>query len=83
MTFRSIHEHRGRWLVQLLCEALKVSSAGYYAWRQRPICQRCQALMAQIQAIHLDSKARYGSPRMSVGLLIPDSWAAVCWMPPV
>jgi putative transposase len=36
MTFRFIEDHRQHWPVRLLCETLEVSTAGYYAWRQRP-----------------------------------------------
>ncbi len=36
MTFRFIDTNREHWPVRLLCETLEVSTAGYYAWRQRP-----------------------------------------------
>ena len=36
MTFRFIESHRAQWPVRLLCAALEVSPAGYYAWRGRP-----------------------------------------------
>jgi hypothetical protein len=31
VTFRFIEEHRHQWPVRLLCDALEVSPAGYYA----------------------------------------------------
>ena len=40
MTFRFITEHREQWPVRLLCDALDVSPAGYYAWRDRPASSR-------------------------------------------
>ena len=49
-----------------ICDALDVSPAGYYAWRDRPASARQQeqdALLVQIRAIHAEFKARYGSPR--------------------
>jgi len=71
MTFRFIHEHRRRWPLRVLCAALQVSTTGYYAWRQRspsPRRRRQEALTAQIRAIHLETKARYGSPRIHAEL---------------
>ena len=71
MTFRFIDEHKGRWPVRSLCQALEVSPAGYYAWRKRPAGpqeQRRGALVAAIRAIHAEAKARYGSPRIHAEL---------------
>jgi transposase InsO family protein len=71
MTFRFIEGHRGRWPVRLLCEALEVSPAGYYAWRGRPASarrERREALVVEIRAIHAEVKGRYGSPRVHAEL---------------
>jgi hypothetical protein len=71
VTFRFIEEHRGQWPVRLLCETLEVSTAGYYAWRERPASVRAQrrdALVVEIRAIHAEVKARYGSPRIHAEL---------------
>jgi putative transposase len=71
MTFRFIDEHCQDWPVRLLCETLDVSTAGYYAWRQRPTSARAQrrdALVVEIRAIHAEVKARYGSPRIHAEL---------------
>src|SRR5262245_9423704 len=67
MTYRFIDRHQDRWPVRLLCEALGVCPAGYYAWRQRPPSaqqQRHDTLLVEIRAIHAEVKARYGSPRI-------------------
>ena len=72
MTFRFIDQHQDRWPIRLLCQALEVSPAGYYAWRQRPRSgqgQRRQALVVVIQAIHAEVKSRYGSPRIHAELV--------------
>ena len=71
MTFRFIEDNREHWPVRLLCETPEVSSAGYYAWRQRPTSpreQRRHALVVEIRAIHAEVKARYGSPRVHAEL---------------
>jgi len=72
VTFRFIDQHKGRWPVRLLCQALEVSPAGYYAWRQRPRSarrQRRDALLVEVRAIHAEVKARYGSPRIHAELV--------------
>ena len=71
MIFCFIDEHRDRWPVRLLCAALGVSAAGYYAWRDRPASARQQrqgALLVAIRAIHAEFHARYGSPRVHAEL---------------
>ena len=72
MTFRFIEGHRQQWPVRLLCEALEVSPAGYYAWRDRPTSaqeQRRATLLVEIRAVHAEFKARSGSPRIHAELL--------------
>jgi len=72
VTFRFIDEHKRQWPVRVLCDALGVSPAGYYAWRGRPASarrQRQEALLVEIRAIHAEFKARYGSPRIHAELV--------------
>jgi putative transposase len=72
MTFRFIEEYKDHWPIRLLCETLEVSPAGYYAWRQRPRSaqeQRQDTLLVEMRAIHVEFKARYGSPRMHAELV--------------
>jgi putative transposase len=48
-----------------MLRALKVSAAGYYAWRTRPESRRTKAnraLLVEIRAIHAESRQTYGSP---------------------
>ena len=65
--FGFIDEHREQWPVRVLCAALDVSPAGYYAWRDRPASarqQRRDTLLVEVRAIHAEFQARYGSPRV-------------------
>jgi transposase InsO family protein len=72
MTYSFIDAHRGSWPVAVMCDTLDVSTAGYYAWRDRPTSlrqQRQEALTAQVRVIHAEVKARYGSPRVHAELV--------------
>ena len=55
----------------VLCRALAVSRAGFYAWATRPVPARVQAdrsLAVEIAAIHAESRRCYGSPRVHAEL---------------
>src|ERR1017187_7857306 len=59
--------------IRSLCEALEVSSSGYYDWRHRqaqpsPRAQENARLTQQIVQIHQASRQTYGSPRIQVAL---------------
>jgi putative transposase len=72
MIFRFIEAHRDCWPVCLMCATLDVSTAGYYAWRQRPVSpsqQRRDSLLVEIRAVHVEFKGRYGSPRIHAELV--------------
>ena len=72
MTFAFIDDHQGRWPVRLMCETLEVSTAGYYAWRERPPSfseQRRDALVVLIRSVHSEVRACYGSPRIHAELV--------------
>jgi len=56
-----------------LCQALEVSSSGYYDWEQRRASPAARALedqklRADIMRIHQDSRESYGSPRVQMEL---------------
>lgn len=54
-----------------MCRVLGVSASGYYAWRQRRPSARQQAneaMVERIRAIHAESEATYGSPRVHAEL---------------
>ena len=72
MTFSFIEQHKGRWPVTLMCQALSVSTSGFYAWLSRPTSEqelRREALLAEIRAVHLEFKRRNGSPRIHKELI--------------
>ena len=65
MRYRAIQEHDRRFPIRLMCRALAVSAAGYYAWRDRPESRRSvrnRALLSAIRVIHRESRETYGSP---------------------
>lgn len=61
---------RGGHDLLLLCETLGVSRSGYYAWAKRRSVrtQANERLLGQIQTIHAQSRATYGSPRVTQSL---------------
>ena len=62
-----MEEHRETFPVVRLCQVLKVSPSGYYAWRKRPMSARERAnrqLVERIRAVHSESLETYGSPRV-------------------
>ncbi len=71
MRFRFIEDHRPDYPVRIMCGALDVSPAGYYAWRSRPESRRSAAnrdLLDHITQVHRDTGGRYGSPRIHIEL---------------
>jgi putative transposase len=69
--YQFVEGHRDRWPVRLMCQVLGVSTGGYYGWRRPPgpRQQRRAALVVAIKAVHAESKARYGSPRVHAELV--------------
>jgi transposase InsO family protein len=65
MRYHAIQEQDRRYPIRLMCRALAVSAAGYYAWRLRPESLRsiqARALLSTIRVIHQESRETYGSP---------------------
>lgn len=57
--------------MRTMCRLYDVSPAGYYAWRRRPVSGRGiedARLVAEIRAVHQDSRQTYGSPRVHAAL---------------
>jgi putative transposase len=72
MRYRAIQEHDRRYPIRLMCRALAVSAAGYYAWRSRPESTRSanpRTLLSAIRVIHQESRETYGSPSIWDALL--------------
>lgn len=68
MKYRAIQEHVRRFPIRLMCRALAVSAAGYYAWTTRPESRRGQrnrGLLVEIRTLHAQSRRSYGSPRIT------------------
>lgn len=71
MKFAFIAAEKARFPVQVLCDVLGVTRAGFYAARGRPPAARTrtdQRLAIAIAAIHADSRRCYGSPRVHAEL---------------
>jgi transposase InsO family protein len=71
MKYRFIEEHREACKIKSMCEVMKVSRSGYYAWerRQPSLRQRGnEELLRQIREIHHQSRSLYGSPRITAEL---------------
>jgi putative transposase len=65
--FSWIKEHREEFDVRVMCQALGVSRAGYYVWRNRPESSRYKAnkvLDKEITKVFVKSRETYGSPRV-------------------
>ena len=71
MTCRFIDAERRNHGIATMCRALRVSRSGFYAWCSRGICERAASdlvLAAKVAAIHADSDATYGTPRVHAEL---------------
>ena len=71
MKFAYVEAEKARFPVSVLCKVLRVSRAGFYAWRARPLARRKQQdteLGEAIAAIHQASRRTYGSPRVHAEL---------------
>ena len=67
MKYAFIREHESQFEVGLMCQMLKVSRSGYYAFCNRKPSGRQQAnqsLDAEIKEIYRDHRGRYGAPRI-------------------
>jgi len=66
-----IKKHSNTFAIKLMCRVLAVSTAGFYAWRNRPLSTRAQAtekLDEKIKQLFAIEKGRSGSPRIKKSL---------------
>jgi putative transposase len=71
VSYAFIEDNRQRWPVSWMCDALGVSTSGYYSWLERdpsPQEQRRELLAVEVETVHAEVKARYGSPRIHAEL---------------
>lgn len=67
MRYTFIETYRVEFAVVTMCRVLRVSKAGYYAWRTRPRSARAvenEQLVVAMRVVHAESDRTYGSPRM-------------------
>jgi putative transposase len=63
--------HKQEFAVEKMCRVFNVGRSGFYDWLDRKPSDRAQqrwVLTQQIQELHSQSKGRYGSPKIAIGL---------------
>jgi transposase InsO family protein len=72
MRFQGILAEKAAYPVSMMCHALRVSTAGYYAWKRRPLlsprAERDLLLAVRITEIFREHRKRYGVPRIHAQL---------------
>ena len=61
-------ENRFNFAVEKMCKAFKVSRSGYHDWLHRRPSRRAleaEKIKKMIRSVHLESKGRYGSPKIT------------------
>lgn len=71
MKYEFIKNHEYLFPIEKMCNVLKITSSGYYKWKNRPfskILLSKEKIKQQITSIYFSSKQRYGSPRIAFEL---------------
>jgi putative transposase len=71
MMFQFMEDNSKTYEIQNMCDILKVSKSGYYAWKTRqpsPRQKENEQLLGRIRQIHTESRNLYGSPRITAVL---------------
>jgi Transposase and inactivated derivatives len=69
--FEFIYEHRSKFRIAKMCQALKVSRSGYYAFLKRPLSTRCKRradLLTAVKEVFYHNHRIYGAPRVAAAL---------------
>ena len=72
MKYAFIQANEDNWPITVMADLFGISTAGYYAWKDRPASEsqkRRAGLLGEIRAIHEEVKGRYGSPRIHAELV--------------
>ncbi len=67
MRYRVIERCRDAFPIRMMCHGLRVSSSGYYGWRDRPMSNRAkdnEPLLQRIRRRHVESDGVMGAPRI-------------------
>jgi len=71
MKYEFIKNHEYLFPIEKMCNVLKITSSGYYKWKNRLFSKRLlskEKIKQQITSIYFSSKQRYGSPRIAFEL---------------
>ena len=71
MIFDFIKNHEKIFPIEKMCQILKLSSSGYYRYKNKKMSIRLQRIIGikeKITAIYFEAKQRYGSPRITIEL---------------
>lgn len=71
MKYKFIQNNESVFPIEKMCTVLKLSSSGYYKWKNRPCSKKLllkEKTKKQITSIYFSSKQRYGSPRITFEL---------------
>jgi transposase InsO family protein len=72
MKYRFMESEKAVHPIKRMCEVLRLSRSGYYAWKNRQSSIRWkenEELLSRIRVIHEQSRRLYGSPRISAELI--------------
>ena len=81
MKYVWIKEHRDSFRVAVMCDVLKVSPSGYYAWLDRspsPRAMRHERIKQSVAAVHAESHGVYGSVKVADQLQKRDDLESAC-----